>query len=58
MRSRKIKILLILAIVALLAGGIFALKGEENKEGKVRYADVSLDGGYIAIMEGWLLVRR
>jgi hypothetical protein len=38
MRSPKIKILLILAIVALLAGGIFALKGEENKEGKVRYA--------------------
>jgi hypothetical protein len=38
MRSRKIKILLILAIVALLAGGIFTLKGEENKEGKVRYA--------------------
>jgi hypothetical protein len=38
MRSRKIKILLILAIIALLAGGIFALKGEVNKEGKVRYA--------------------
>ena len=39
MRSRKIKILLILAIIALLAGGIFAVKGEENKEGKVRYAE-------------------
>jgi hypothetical protein len=59
MSSHKIKILFaFLAIVALLAGGIFAVKGEENKEGKVRYADVSLDGRYIAIMEGWLLVRR
>ena len=39
MRSRKIKILFaFLAIIALLAGGIFALKGEVNKEGKVRYA--------------------
>jgi len=57
MRSPKIKILLILAIGALL-GGIFALKGEENKEGKVRYADVSLDGRYIAIIEGWRLVRK
>jgi hypothetical protein len=53
MRSRKIKILFAFwAIVALLAVGIFALKGEENKEGKVRYADVSLDGRYIAIIEG------
>jgi hypothetical protein len=53
MRSPKIKILFaFLAIGALLVGGIFALKGEENKEGKVRYADVSLDGRYIAIMEG------
>ena len=57
MRSRKIKILFaFLAIVALLAGGIFALKGEENKEGNVRYADVSLDGRYIAIIEGTKLL--
>jgi hypothetical protein len=38
MRSPKIKILFAFWAIVALLGGIFALKGEENKEGKVRYA--------------------
>jgi hypothetical protein len=54
MKALKLKILLVIIIVilALLAGAIFAARRDEYTEGKIRYADVSPDGLYIAIIQG------